>query len=52
VTPEQNAALAALVAAHALYTQADAHRIDMMDLCKALGVPTTELRKALNLGDH
>lgn len=49
MNPQQQAALTALVAANALYRQADAHRTELLELCKMLGVPQDKLREALGL---
>ena len=47
MTGEQRAALEALRAAHAIYRQADAHRTEMMGLCKTLGLTVAQMNKVL-----
>lgn len=46
---EQAKALAALHSAHLIYRQADMHRIEMLWLCKALGIPKAATNRALEL---
>ena len=45
----QDAALRALRDAHALYRQADAHRTELMELCRRLAIPLGEIELAVGL---
>lgn len=49
MTDEQTRALNALIAAVGRFKQAEAHRIEMIELCRQLKVPTSEIRSAMEL---
>lgn len=46
---EQQRALQALKDADVIYRQADAHRSELIGLVRRLGVPLTEIERALGL---